>query len=113
MLELISILASLVLLVVTPIQTAQICEGKISPKYKGTPQAYAAAFRKQVGLFVWLGAVFGVLDIVMIFMDTEPGEWIVKAVAAALWIGVSAVSVYSSQRLARLLAPANGDGASA
>ena len=113
MLELISILASLVLLVVTPIQTAQICEGKISPKYKGTPQAYAAAFRKQIGLFVWLGAVFGVLDIGMIFMDSEPGEWIVKAVAAALWLGVSAVSFYSSRRLAKFSATPERDGVSA
>ncbi|HXQ14792.1 MAG TPA: hypothetical protein VN814_09240 [Caulobacteraceae bacterium] len=110
MLELISILASLVLLVMTPIQTSQICEGKISPKYKGTPQAYAAAFRKQIGIFVWLGAVFGVLDVVMIFMDPEPGEWIVKAVAAALWLGVSGVSLYSRQRLARLPTPAEGGG---
>jgi hypothetical protein len=110
MLELISILASAAMLFLTPYQTAQICAGKISPKYQGTPQAYAAAFRKQVGLFVWLGAVFGVVDIVLLFIDPEPGEWIVKLFAAVLWLGVSAVSLYSSQKLAKFSAAAEGGG---
>ena len=111
MLELISILASLALIILTPIQTAQVCQGKISPKYKGTPQAYAAAFRKQIRLFVWLGAVFAGLDLVLIFIDPEPGEWIVKLVGAALWLGVSAVSFYSGQKLAKLPATAPEGGA--
>jgi hypothetical protein len=113
MIELISILASLAVLILTPIQTAQIVAGKISPKFKGTPQAYAAAFRKQIGLLVWLGAVFAVLNVVLIFISTEPGEWIVKLIAAVLWAGVSAVSFFSSQKLARLAAPAEGGNASA
>jgi hypothetical protein len=111
MLELISILASLVLLVLTPIQTAQICAGKISPKFKGPPEAYVAAFRRQIGMFVWLGAVFAALDVVMIFLSTEPGEWIVKLVAAVLWLGVAAVSFHSRQKLANLPPPAEGRGA--
>ena len=102
MIELISILASIVLLFVTPVQTAQICAGRISPKYKGTPEAYAAAFRKQIGLLVWLGAVFAALNLVLIFIEVEPGEWIVKLVAAMLWLGVFAVSLHSRQRLAKL-----------
>jgi hypothetical protein len=106
MLELISILASIALLVVTPMQTAQIRAGKISPNYKGTADAYAAAFCKQIGLLVWLGAVFTVLNLVLIFIATEPGDWIVNLVAAVLWFGVFAVSLHSRQRLAKLSAPA-------
>jgi hypothetical protein len=107
MLELISILASLVLIVLMPMQTAQVCAGKISPKFKGEPEAYVAAFRKQVGLLIWLGAVFAGLNLVLIFLETEPGEWIVKLIAAVLWLGVCAVSVYSRQKLAKLPAPAD------
>lgn len=113
MIELISILASFVLLILTPIQTAQITAGKINPKFKGTPEAYVAAFRKQVGLIAWLGAVFAVLNLGLIFIATEPGEWIVKLIAAVLWVGVSSVSFYSSQRLARWPAAAQGGGAAA
>ena len=112
MLELISILASLVLLIVTPMQTAQVCAGKISPKYTGTPQAYAAVFAKQVNLFIWLGAVFAGLDLLLIFLSTEPGEWVVKLVSAVLWLGVAAVSFHSRQKLARFSAQAAGGGAS-
>lgn len=108
MLELISILCSLALLVLTLVQTQQICAGTISPKIKSTPTAYAAAFRKQIGLYVWLGAVFGAVDLVLIFIDPEAGEWIVKLVAAMLWFGVCAASVYSRQRLAKLAAPGDG-----
>jgi hypothetical protein len=110
MLELISIVASIAVLILTPIQTAQIVQGKVNPKYKGTPEAYAAAFRKQIGLFIWLGVVFAVLDLVLVFIDPEPGEWIVKLLGAALWLGVAAVSFNSSQKLARYQATAPGGG---
>jgi hypothetical protein len=107
MIELISIFCSLALLVLVLFQTSQIVAGTISPKFTGTPAAYAAAFHKQIGLYVWLGAVFGVIDLLLIFISPEPGEWIVKLVGAVLWLGVSAVSLYSRQRLAKLAAPSD------
>jgi hypothetical protein len=112
MIELISILASIVLIFVAPIQTAQICAGKISPKYKGTPEAYAAAFRKQIGLLVWLGAVLAVLNLGLIFIASEPGEWIVNLVAAMLWLGVLAVSLHSRHRLSKLPASTGPEASS-
>jgi hypothetical protein len=111
MIELISIFASLVVLILTPIQASQIAAGKISPKFKGTPEAYVAAFRRQIGMMMWLGAVFAVANLALIFMVTEPGEWIVKLIAAGLWLGVSVVSYLSSQKLAKLPAPAGGASA--
>jgi hypothetical protein len=110
MLEIISILASLALLVLTPIQTAQICAGKFSPKMKVSPEAFVTAYRKQVNMLVWLGAVFAVLNFGMMFIPDERGEGIVKGVAAVLWVGVFGVSLYSRQRLAKLPAPAGGGG---
>jgi hypothetical protein len=113
MLELISIIASIVILVLTPFQTTQIARGKINPKYKGTPEAYVAAFRKQVGYTLWLGLVFAVLDCLMILISTEPGEWIVDLVAGVLWLGVFAVSFYARQTLAKLPTPGERSGAGA
>ena len=112
MLEIISILASLALIVITPMQTSQICAGKFSPKMKVTPAVFVTSFRRQVVMLTWLGAVFGVANIVLMFMETEPGENIVKGVAAALWFGVAGVSYYSSRRLAGLSTPADTGGAS-
>jgi len=110
MLELISILASLVLIFLMPIQTAQICAGKITPKFKGTPQAYAVVFSKQANLLVWLGAVFAVSNVVLIFIATEPGDWIVNLVSAVLWAGVFAVSFHSRQRLVKFAAATGAIG---
>ena len=111
MLEIISILASLALIVIAPIQTAQICAGKFSPKMKVTPEVFVASFRKQLVMLTWLGAVFGAVNIVLMFIETEPGENIVEGVAAALWSGVAGVSFYSSRRLANLPAPTGGASA--
>jgi hypothetical protein len=111
MIELISILASIALLIVTPIQTAQVCSGKVNPKFKGPPQAYVAAFRKQVGMTAWLGAAFAAVNLLLIFITSEPGEWIVKAVAAVLWVAVSAVCFVSARKLDRLPAAAPADSA--
>ena len=111
MLEIISILCSLALIVITPIQTSQICAGKFSPKMKVTPEVFVASFRRQVLMLTGLGAVFGVINIVLMFIETVPGENIVEGVAAALWFGVAGVSFYSSRKLANLPAPTGGASA--
>ena len=113
MIELISILASIALLILTPLQTSQIVAGKFSPKLKVSPDAFVAAFRKQVNLIAWLGVVFSVLNFGLIFISTEPGEWVAKLVAAVLWVGVAAVSFYSRWRLAKLPAPTTTEGGGA
>jgi hypothetical protein len=113
MLELISIVASIALIILTPIQTSQIVAGKFSPKLKTSPAAYVAAFRKQIGMLVWLGAVFAVLNLLLIFISTEPGEWLFKLIGAVLWAAVAGVSFFSNQRLAKLPAPNEGGGAPA
>ncbi|HZZ86853.1 MAG TPA: hypothetical protein VFE13_00835, partial [Caulobacteraceae bacterium] len=87
-------------------QTSQICDGKFSPKLKVSPEAYVASFRRQVNLFVWLGAVFAALNLVLAFLEENPGERIVKFFAVALWLGVAGISLWSRQRLAKAPGPA-------
>ncbi|HEY3778205.1 MAG TPA: hypothetical protein VGL35_09110 [Rhizomicrobium sp.] len=105
MIELISILASIGVLILTPIQTKQILAGHINKKYKLTREDCAAAFSKQLWFLFWLAPIFAVLNLTMIFIASEPGEWVVKLVAAALWLGVLAVTFFSRQKLAGLLTP--------
>lgn len=106
MIELISILASIALLVMMPIQTRQIAAGRFSPKLKVTPEAYVASYRRQINLLVWLGAIFAVLNLGLAFVEANPGERIVKLFAAALWLGVCAMSFHSRLRLAKATPPA-------
>ena len=105
MIEIISILASLVIVILTPIQTAQICAGKAIKGYKGTREENAAVFSKQLGFLIWLAPVLAVLNLAMILIETEPGEWIVKSIAAALWLAVFAVTFASRRKLERLEQP--------
>jgi len=113
MLEILSILAAAVLLIATPIQTGQVCAGKVNPKYKGSPADYAVAYRRQLGLFIYLGAVCGVVNLALIFVNSDSAEWIFDLLGAALWLGVAAVSYLSTRRLAALSAPVEGGRASA
>ena len=69
-------------------------------KFTGSREQYLAAFRKQLSFLIWCGLVFGVVDIGFIFIETEPGEWIVKLVGAALWLVVFAISFVSRRMLA-------------
>lgn len=105
MIEIISILASLVIVILTPIQTAQICAGKVIKGYKGTREENAAVFSKQLGFLIWLAPVLAILNLAMILIETEPGEWIVKVIAAGLWLTVFAVTFLSRRKLARLEQP--------
>jgi hypothetical protein len=113
MLEILSILAAAALLIITPIQTGQVCAGKINPKFKGSPAEYAVAFRRQLTLLIYLGSICGVVNLGLIFLDSSSAEWIFNLLGAALWLGVAAVSYLSTRRLATLSAPVEGGGASA
>jgi len=113
MLEIISLLAAVALLIVTPIQTGKVRAGNVPAKFKGSPADYAVTYRRQLQYVVYLGVVCGVVNIGMIFLDSGSAEWIFDLLGAALWIGVAAVSYLSSRKLAALPAPAEGGGASA
>ncbi|MGH8324878.1 MAG: hypothetical protein ACRETD_13950 [Steroidobacteraceae bacterium] len=105
MIELIGILACLVVCILTPIQVSQIRAGKLPKKFAGTREQYAANFSRQIAMLMWVGLVFGVLELGLILIETEPGEWIVKLVGSVLWFALSAICFVSRRSLAALPAP--------
>jgi hypothetical protein len=113
MLEVISILAAALLLIITPIQTRQVLAGKISRRFKGSPAEYVVAYRGQLGIVMVLGAVCGMVNLGMIFLDSGSGEWVFDLLGATLWLGASAMSYLASRRLAKAPTPADAGGASA
>jgi multisubunit Na+/H+ antiporter MnhB subunit len=101
MIELIGIIACIAACIFTPIQTAKVRAGWMPAKYKGTPAEYRAAYLKQLNLLMWVGLGFGVLTAGMAFLPSDPpAEWIVKAVSAALWFTLGALSFFSKRSLA-------------
>jgi len=65
--------------------------GKFSPKLKVSPGTRLSPAFRQAGeshRVAW-AFVFSVLNTLgLIFISTEPGEWVAKLVAAVLWVGV-------------------------
>lgn len=95
MLELIAMVCAAVLVVWTPIESRKVARGWVRRRFKGTPDEFRVAYRRQLTILVWLGLAFGVFNLGLAFaFDDEPTRRMVKIVAGALWLGVSGSAVF-------------------
>jgi hypothetical protein len=99
MLELIAIIAALVICVLTPFEVRRIRGGWVHKKFAGDRAKYIVAYRKQLTILIYMGAVFGVLGIVFAAIATRPGDTTVKIIAAVIWFAVSAICFFSRRML--------------
>lgn len=100
MIELIGIVCCIAAIIGLPLQTAKIRTGWMPAKFKGTFAEYLASWRKQLGVLMWVGVGLGALNIVLAVIPQDTAyEWIAKAVSAALWFALSAVSFFSRRSL--------------
>jgi hypothetical protein len=95
MIELISILASLAVLFLTPFEVNRIRKGYVAKKFESDPEKYRTAFRKQVTMLIWVGLVLGLLQIGLSFVEKSHGENVVKIVAGVIWLAVAGVCFVS------------------
>ncbi len=113
MIELISIVCSLAVCVITPIEVSRIRSGWVRPKFAGDREKFLTAYRKQLTMLTWVGVVFGLLSTALAFMETTPGEPIVKLVAAAIWFAVAVICFISRRMLPDADATGSLSGSSA
>jgi len=99
MIELISVVCSLVICVLTPIEVNRIRAGWVNQKFEGDRPRFIAAYRKQLVMLMWLGLGFGALTLILSLLEAEPGERIFKVVAGAIWFAVAGISLISQRRL--------------
>src|SRR5271163_4490905 len=99
MIELISIIASLVMCILIPIEVSKIRGGWARKKFAGDRAKFLAAYRAQLRLLIWLGIVFGLLGIGLAAVEAEPGEPTVKFVAAIIWFAVACISFIALRML--------------
>ena len=61
----------------------------------------------------WLGAIFGVLGIIMALLQDNRAEMVVKLVVAAIWFTVAGIAFFSRRTLENVpdAGPAAGSGA--
>src|SRR5262245_61162891 len=100
MIELIGIICSLAICILTPIEVGKIRAGWVRKKFAGDRAKFLTAYRAQLKLLSWLGLVFGLLFIGLAFAETEPGEPVVKLVAAVIWFAVSGITFVGRRKLA-------------
>ena len=102
MIELISIVASLALCILIPIEMNKIRNGWVRKNFAGDRPKFLAAYRKQLKLLMWLGLVFGVLSVALAPLERHPGEPTVKVIAGIIWFVVAGLSFSSLRTLARV-----------
>ena len=102
MLELIALVCGLILCIYLPIEAGKVRNGWVRKSFKGTPEAFRAAYRKQVVYFMWIGVAIGIVDLVLAPISSEPGEWIFNLISAVLWLTVAAIAFYTKGQLTRM-----------
>jgi hypothetical protein len=95
MVELISIICSLAICIITPIEVGKIRAGWVRAKFAGDREKFLAAYRKQLTMLTWVGVGFGVLSFGLAFIEAEPGESTVKVIAGVVWLVVACVCFIS------------------
>jgi hypothetical protein len=113
MIELVSIIASLVVCILIPIEVGRIRRGWVRKQFAGDRGKFIAAYRKQLKLLLWLGLVFGVLEVVLASIETHTGERPIKLIAAVIWFAVFIISLIALRMLAKVpeADPARSPGA--
>jgi hypothetical protein len=84
MIELISILCSLLICIITPIEVNKIRGGWVNKRFENNREKFLEVYRKQLRMLTWLGVGFGTLTLALVLIESNPGEKIVKLVAAAI-----------------------------
>jgi len=102
MLELISIICSLAICILTPIEVHKIRGGRVRKGFAGDRAKYIAAFNKQLTWLMWVGLAFGALTLGLAFIEKRPGEAVVKIVAAIIWFAVACITFIAHRQLADL-----------
>jgi len=100
MIELIGIICSLAVCILTPIEVGKIRNGWVRKKFAGDRAKFLTAYRAQLKMLTVLGLFFGVLFIGLAFLESEPGEPVFKLIAAVIWFAVSGITFVGRRKLA-------------
>ena len=100
MLELISIICSLAICILTPIEVYKIRAGRVRKGFAGDRAKYVAAFDRQLTGLIWVGLAFGILTLGLAFIEKRPGEAVVKIVAAIIWFAVACITFIAHRQVA-------------
>ena len=99
MFDLISILASLALCIIIPLEASKVRHGWVRKNFVGDRAAFVAAYRKQLRLLIWLGLLFGVLGVTLAPLEDHARDATLKVIAGLMWFVVAGLSFFSLRTL--------------
>jgi hypothetical protein len=96
MLELIALVCGAALIIWQPIEARKVAGGWVRARHKGTPEEFRANYRRQLTLFMWLGAGIGVANLGLGgLLEDEQVRRTMRFVTAAIWVGVALSAVFA------------------
>jgi hypothetical protein len=102
MIELISIVASLFVCIITPFAVREIRGGWVKPRFAGDRRKFLQAYNRQLAGQTLAGVVFGLLFLGLALIETPPGENTLKLIAAAIWFAMAVICFVARRSLQNL-----------
>jgi hypothetical protein len=99
MIEVMSVVCSLAICVLAPIEVNRIRAGWVNQKFEGDRRGFVAAYRRQLVMLMWLGLGFGALSLGLSLVEADAGQRLFKVAAGSVWFAVAATSRVSQGRL--------------
>jgi|SRR5579863_3673521 len=85
-----------------PIRTRRIAKGWVPPNFPGAATDYPAGYARQSARFLWFCGAIVAVFLVLAWLETDDGDWVLDALLAATWLLVAAMAVRARRQLSRL-----------
>jgi hypothetical protein len=99
MIELISLVCSVMICILTPLEVNRLRAGWAPKKFEADRETYLVRYRAQLRMLTYVGLGFGALTLVLVLIESEPGEKVFKAVAGLVWFAVAFICHTQRARL--------------
>jgi hypothetical protein len=99
MIELVSLVCSLMICILTPIEVNRLRGGWAPKKFEGDRDGYLVRYRTQLRMLTFVGLGFGGLTLLLTMLEADPGEKVFKAIAGLVWFAVAFICHTQRARL--------------
>ena len=99
MIEIISIVVSLFVCIITPIAVREIRSGWVKPSFAGDRDKFVQTYNRQLAWQTLAGVVFGLLFLGLALIETPPAENTLQLIAAVIWFAMAVICFVSRRSL--------------
>ena len=99
MIEIISIVVSLFVCIITPIAVREIRSGWVKPSFAGDRDKFVQTYSRQLAWQTLAGVAFGLLFVDVALSETPPAQNTLKLIAAVVWFALAIICLVSRRSL--------------